>query len=68
MTLARVRKILNDIELFEAALRPPQRYSVLFRTGTAALRKQKLGARCRANIVVHTLYEARRKDKGKRMR
>jgi hypothetical protein len=68
MTLPRIRKILSDIDLLEAELRPPQRYSVLFRTGTEGLKNHKSAAGHRANIVVHTLYEARRKDNGKRMR
>jgi hypothetical protein len=67
MTLPRARKILNDIDLLEAELRPPQRYSVLFRTGTEGLKNLKAEG-YRANIVVHTLYETRPKDKRKTVR
>jgi hypothetical protein len=58
MTLPRVRKIMSDIDAFEAGLRPEARANrVKFHPGSAGSRNMDRDA----DIVVCTRYEARRK-------
>jgi hypothetical protein len=60
MTLPRIRKIMNDIDAFEAGLRPGARTDrVKFRAGSAGRRNMDRDA----DIVVCTRYETRKSAK-----